>query len=134
MAIMSESKPSILSYAAIESPNHKFRVVALVLIAVAWSVMVAGVVRTNHLDVSRWGTDTSIAEAITVDKYRAAFFRPYIFAAAQFDLLALGIAIWALVRARRENRTAWIVVMVLCALSAVYHGWELIVVQLWLST
>jgi hypothetical protein len=57
--------------------------------AVAWGVIALGDYQVSQLDISRWGHDQDIPEALAMDGYRAGHLLPYILAAVVLDFMAL---------------------------------------------
>jgi hypothetical protein len=107
--------------------------VVLGLVALAWAAFVAGRIRTDHLNLSKWGSDPSIAESLAIDSYRAGTFRPYVITAVLLDTLALGIGMQSILMRPRQSRALWVAIGVLWMASAGFHCFGLVVTQFFAS-
>ncbi len=94
-------------------------VLALAFVLAAWGVVVAGKERVSRLDLSRWGTDQDVLEALQIDQYEARHFLPYLVGALELEGVAYALLYWSTRRGRL--RLFGVVVWVAWFLSA---GWQ----------
>jgi hypothetical protein len=103
-----------------ETSSRILVLTAFALVLAAWGAMAAGKERISKLDLSRWGSDIDVLEALQISEYKARYFRPYIWGAIGLDGLAFWLLCWAGRggKVRSLDATVWIVWL----LSAGWHG------------
>lgn len=94
--------------------------VALGLIIAAWVVIALGQERVSRLDLSRWGNDIDIPEALAIDEYRSTHFLPYVRVAVIMDFAALAVLRWP--GNRRSATTFEALVTLIWFVSSALHG------------
>ena len=106
--------------------NWVLVLIALAFVLAAWEAVASGKERISRLDLSRWGSDIDVMEALQISAYQARHFHPYIWGAMALDFVAFSLLCAA---ARRDRLRAFdVAVWMIWLLSAGWHGLN------WLAT